>query len=76
MKRRRVVEIGHDGVWLQPVETPNPYAGAYVIGEDECWIWLQRRPTWLQRHLVEWLLGWRWVALGPVVGVALVTGRS
>lgn len=75
MRRERVAEIGHDGVWLQLVEQPNPYAGAYVIGEDECWIWLKRRPTWVQRHLVEWLLGWRWVDVGPRVGVGLVMGR-
>lgn len=74
MRQQRVAEIGHDGVWLQPVKMPSPYAGAYVIGD--CWIWLQQKPTWLQRHLVQWLLGWRWVPAGPAVKVALVTGQS
>lgn len=76
MKRQGVIEIGHDGVWLQPIQQPTVYAGAYVLGADECWIWLKTKPTWLQRHLVEWLLGWRWVEVGPRTAVKLVAGPS
>lgn len=71
-KQRRVAEIGHDGVWMQPLDPVVPYAGAYVLGEDECWIWLQRRPTWWQRWCVMWLLGWRWVERAPAAQVRTV----
>jgi hypothetical protein len=54
--------IGSDGAWLGVPRTRPRYVGCYILGDyDMVMVWFERRPPWVQRQLMRWLLGWRWI---------------